>query len=156
LLALILTACGGGASPTPTSKTGSGTPTSGTAAATARPANGQNSDKISAVFLQLVTIYETQGLDAARAYAMDQGLLTTQGEVRVTLLLDSAETNIVEGTAIAMGRLGGRVTASFDNQIELVMPAQALLEYQKRTNRQPFFRDLADFTHVTGIQRTPI
>src|SRR3954464_4425429 len=90
LLALALTACSSGTAPSPTPKAGNGTPASGTAAATARPATGQNSDKIGTVFLQLITIYETQGFDAARTYATDQGLLTKQGEVRVTLVLDSA------------------------------------------------------------------
>ncbi|MCA1724136.1 MAG: S8 family serine peptidase, partial [Thermomicrobia bacterium] len=84
-----------------------------------------------------------------------QGLLTKQDEVRVTLVLDSADPGVVDGTALAIARLGGRVTATMGNQIEFVVPVQALVEYGTRTNKRTFFADLADFQHVRDIERTP-
>jgi hypothetical protein len=144
LLILLLAACGSGAAPSPTTQP------------TANPPIAQGQDKISTVFLQLLAIYQSQGLTAATQYATDQGLLTTKGEVRVTLVLDSADPSLVQGTVFSVGRLGGRVTSTYDDHIELVMPAQALLEYGRKTNRPSFFHDLADFAHVRTIERTPV
>jgi subtilisin family serine protease len=155
LLMLVLAACGnGGPSGTPTPAPGK--PTAAGPAATAPPGGAQSTDKIDNVFLQLVSIFQTQGLDAARIYATDQGLMTKQNEVRVTLVLDSGDTNVVDGTALAVGRLGGWVTQSFEDTIELVMPVQALLDYPKTHNQQSFFKDLADFSHVKSVRRTPV
>ncbi len=156
LLILLLAACSSGSSGTPTPKPGASSAASGTAAATANPTGAQSTDKVDNVFLQLLAIYQSQGLDAARNYAVDQGLMTSQGEVRVTLVLDSSDPNVVDGTALSVGRLGGRVTQTFDDTIELVMPVQALLDYPKSHNQQTFFKDLSDFSHVKSVRRTPV
>lgn len=155
VVALLLTACTREATP-PTPRPGGNTPAAGTPAGTANPRGGPNIEKIDNVFLQLLAIYQTQGVDAARTYAVDQGLITKQDEVRMTLVLDSEDASVVDGTALSVGRLGGRVTASFGNQIEMVVPVQTLLDYAKTRNRASFFADLADFQHVRNVRRTPL
>lgn len=112
--------------------------------------------KVDGVYLQLFAIYQTAGLDAARLFARTQGLLTPQDEVRVTLVLDTTDPATVQGTAIAVGRLGGRVIATFDDQIELVVPLQTLAEYSKQSRTGNFFGDLAGFRHVRDVHRTPM
>jgi hypothetical protein len=120
----------------------------------------QSLDKVSQVFLQLLTILQTQGVDAARQYAVDQGLMTTLDEIRVTVVLDSDDTTTVDDTAIAIGRIGGRVTATFDDTIEIVVPMQtivdSLTQAMQGMSGPSFFQSLADFAHVTGIRRTPL
>lgn len=151
LLAVLLTACGGSSpASTPASKV------PGSPVATAAPSSARNLDKVDEVFLRLLLVYQSQGLDAARQFARDQGLMTTKEEVRITLVLDSDDPMVVDGTALSVGRLGGRVTATFGNQIEMVVPAQTLVEYGKGTNKPNFFADLADFAHVKDIRRTPL
>jgi hypothetical protein len=151
LFALLLAACGGSKA-TPTPLAGNGIPGS---AATANPSGAQGLDKVDKVFLQLITIYQAQGLDAAKQFARDQGLVTKQDEVRVTLVLDSDDPAIVDSTALSVGRLGGRVTATMGNEIEFIVPAQTLVEYGKQANKKNFFADLADFQHVRDIRSTP-
>lgn len=157
LLALLLTACGkgGGGAPATPPPTGNSANT-GAALATAFPGTTRNIDKVDEVFLQLLVVYQGQGLDAAKQFARAQGLITPQDDVRFTLALDSDDPAIVDGTALAAGRLGGRVTATFGNQIELVVPVKTAMEYGKQANRQSFFGDLADFIHVRDIRRTPL
>ncbi len=150
LLALLLAACGGSKA---TPQAGSGA--SGLPVATGNPAGGQNLEKVDKIFLQLVAVYQSQGVDAAKQFARDQGLVTKQDEVRVTLVLDSDDPAVADSTALSVGRLGGRVTAAMGNQVEFVVPAQTLMEYGKQTNKQNFFADLADFQHVRDIKRTP-
>jgi hypothetical protein len=149
LLALLVVACGGGGAATRTAA-------SGAARTTASPPSTRNIDKVDEVFLRLLIVYQAQGLDAARQFARDQGLMTPKEDVRVTLVLDSDDPAVVDGTALAVGRLGGRVTATFGNQIEIAVPVQAALEYGKAANKQSFFADLADFAHIRDIRRTPI
>jgi subtilisin family serine protease len=151
LLAVLLAACGG-SRVTPTPRAGNGTPG---IPATANPGGAQGLDKVDKIFLQMLTIYQAQGLDAARQFARDQGVLTRQDEVRVTLILDSDDPGIVESTALAVGRLGGRVTATMGNEVELIVPTRTLVEYGKQASKRSFFADLADFQHVRGIERTP-
>lgn len=157
---LLLTACSSGSSSSPTATPGS-TPAPGTSAATASGSPVQSQEKIGTVFLQLLTIYSTQGLDSARNYATDEGLMNKQGEVRMTLVLDTSDPQMLDSTASAASKIGGRVTASFDNRIQLVAPVQALLEYgqtatQGVPGRTSFFHDLAGFDHVKTIERTPV
>jgi hypothetical protein len=153
---LMLVACNGSGSPTATPNAAGNTPAAGTPLATSPPVTTRAIDKVDQVFLQLLAVYQTQGLDAAKQFARDQGLMTTQDEVRVTLVLDSDDPAILDGTALAAGRLGGRVTATYGDQIELVVPVQTAMEYGKQANKQSFFADLADFAHVRDIRRTPL
>jgi hypothetical protein len=150
LLVALLAGCGGGNPPAPN------TPGPGGALATAPPPNTRTIGKVDEVFLRLLLVYQTQGLDAARQFARDQGLMTPKEEVRVTLVLDSDDPAVVDGTALAVGRMGGRVTATFGDQIELVVPVQTAMEYGKTANKQSFFADLADFAHIRDIRRTPL
>jgi hypothetical protein len=154
LLPLLLVACGGGSGATP--RAAGNTPGTDTPLTTALPVTTRAIDKVDQVFLQLLVVYQTQGLDGAKQFARDQGLMTTTDEVRVTLVLDSDDPAIVDGTALAAGRLGGRVTATYGDQIELVVPVRTAMEYGNQANRQSFFADLADFAHVRDIRRTPL
>jgi hypothetical protein len=151
---LFCVACGG--SPTSATPQAASFPGAGAPLATASPAASRTIDKVDEVFLRLLVLYQAQGLDAAKQFARDQALMTTRDEVRVTLVLDSDDPSIVDGTALAVGRLGGRVTATFGNQIELVIPVQTALEYGKAANKPSFFADLADFSHIRDIRRTPL
>jgi hypothetical protein len=140
----------------PSAAASAGTP----AGETTMPLN-QSLDKVSQVFLQLLTILQTQGVDAARQYARDQGLMTTQDEVRATLVLDTDDTAVVDEVSIAIGRLGGRVTATFADTIEIVVPVQTIVDSvtsatQGAFDHASFFQALADFQHVQNIHRTPL
>lgn len=153
LLVTLLAGCGGGSSAAP-SRVPNGVGPS--VAVTTAPPTTRTLDKVDEVFLRLLVIYQAQGLDAARQFARDQGLMTPKEDVRVTLVLDSDDPAVVDGTALAVGRMGGQVTATFGNQIELVVPVRTAMEYGRAANAQSFFADLADFSHVKDIRRTPL
>src|SRR5262245_31138224 len=70
LLLLLLAGCSSGSTPSSPTKPSS-SPASSTSTATASGSPVQSQEKIGAVFLQVLTIYSTQGLDPARKYATD-------------------------------------------------------------------------------------
>lgn len=149
-LVLLLVACGGeGVTSIPTVLPAQTLP-----AATTGPR--ADNDKIDDVFQQLLAIYQSEGPDAATQFARDQGLLTSQNEVRVTLVLDSEDMNVVTGATNDVMRLGGRVTATVGDEMEMVVPLQTLLDYARTMNQQNFFADLARFQHVRDIRRTSV
>ena len=159
LALLTLVACGGGnATPTPPA---ANAPMPAPTLTTALPASTRNLDKVDTVFLQLLSIYQARGLDAAAQFARAQALMTAKDEIRVTLVLDSDDPTVMDGTALSVGRLGGRVTASYGNQVEIVVPVQTAMEYGRQAAqggaaRANFFADLSNFSHVTNIRRTPV
>jgi len=113
-------------------------------------------DKIDDVFLRLLDIYQKQGQDAALQFARDQQLLTPQNEIRVTLALDTDDPAAVESTAVNVARIGGRVTQSSGDEMEIVVPVQTLMQYAQMMSTSTFFNDLATFRHVRNIRRTPL
>jgi hypothetical protein len=153
LLVMLLAACGGSSAAPSHAPNGVGP---SVAVTTALPPTTRTIDKVDEVFLRLLVVYQAQGLDAARQFARDQGLMTPKEDVRITLILDSDDPAVVDGTALAVGRMGGQVTATFGNQIELIVPVRTAMEYGKAANTQSFFADLADFSHVRDIRRTPL
>jgi hypothetical protein len=153
LLIMLLAACGGSSAAPSRAPNGAGP---GVAVTPTLPQATRTIDKVDEVFLRLLVIYQSQGLDAARQFARDQALMTPKEDVRITLVLDSDDSAVVDGTALAVGRMGGQVTATFGNQIEIIVPVQTAMEYGKTANRQSFFADLADFSHVRDIRRTPL
>lgn len=153
LLVMLLAACGGSSGAPSHAPNGAGPAVAVTATL---PSTTRNIDKVDEVFLRLLVIYQSQGLDAARQFARDQGLMTPKEDVRITLVLDSDDPAVVDGTALAVGRMGSQVTATFGNQIELVVPVRTAMEYGKAANAQSFFAALADFAHVRDIRRTPL
>src|SRR6476659_10705694 len=82
LLVLLLAACGGGGA-TATPKPAANAP--GAALATTFSPNILNVDKVDEVFLRLLLVYQTQGLDAAKQFARDQGVMTSKDDIRLTL-----------------------------------------------------------------------
>jgi hypothetical protein len=153
LLVMLLAACGGSSAAPSRAPNGAGP---GLAVTSTLPQATRTIDKVDEVFLRLLVIYQSQGLDAARQFARDQGLMTPKEDVRITLVLDSDDPAVVDGSALAVGRMGGQVTATFGNQIVIIVPVQTAMEYGKTANRHSFFADLADFSHVRDSRRTPL
>ncbi|MHB8647067.1 MAG: hypothetical protein ACYDAR_14855, partial [Thermomicrobiales bacterium] len=113
---LLLTACGGASTaPTATSRPANTTGITGV------PAGSQNLDKVDTVFLRLLAVYQTQGLDATKQLARDQALMTPRDEVRMTLVLDSGASALVDAIALAITRLGGHIMATVGDHMEMLV-----------------------------------
>lgn len=103
--------------------------------------------KIDSKLLDIATIYQQQGRAAAEQAARDAGLLNTQNEVLLTLVLVDNNTAPVEAKII---ELGGRVNAAYGNEIELVISLDAIA---KAAQDNPVAQ-LAAFSSVQQIKIT--
>ncbi len=74
----------------------------------------------------------------------------------MTLALDTDDPAAVESTAVNVARIGGRVTQSAGDEMEIVVPVQTLVQYAQTMSTSTFFNDLATFRHVRNIKRTPL
>ncbi len=106
---------------------GTGAPVSGTPGSVTLPPNlpiaTGDQTKIDSKLLDIAVIYQQQGRGAAEQAARDYGLLNSANEVLLTLVLADNNTAPVEAK---ITELGGRVTATYDNEIEMAISLEAI------------------------------
>jgi subtilisin family serine protease len=105
--------------------------------------------KVDSILLDVAAIYQQQGRPAAEQAARDYGLLNDKNEVRLTLYLTDTNTAPVEAK---IKELGGRVVASYDNTIDLVITLEALSVVAQSNP----VAQLAAFSTVREIKVTPL
>jgi len=105
--------------------------------------------KVDSILFDVATIYQQQGRPAAEQSARDYGLLNDKNKVRLTLYLTDTNTAPVEAK---IKELGGRVVASYDNTIDLVITLEALSVVAQNNP----VAQLAAFSTVREIKVTPL
>ncbi len=103
--------------------------------------------KVDSVLLDIATVYQQQGQAAGEQAARDAGVLNSKDEVLITLVLTDTNTAPVEAKIV---ELGGRVSATYDNVIDMVV---ALTAIAAAANNNPL-QQLAAFTSVHEIRVT--
>ncbi len=126
----------------------SGTPGSFTLPANLPTPTGDQT-KVDSILYDVAAIYQQQGRPAAEQAARDYGLLNDKNEVRLTLYLTDTNTAPVEAK---IKELGGRVVASYDNTIDLVITLDALSAVAQNNP----VAQLAAFGTVREIKVTPL
>lgn len=106
-------------------------------------------EKVDSILFDVAAVYQQQGAPAAEQAARDYGLLNDKNEVRLTLYL--TDTNIAPVEA-KIKELGGRVVASYDNTIDLVVTLEALSVVAQNNP----VAQLAAFSTVREIKVTPL
>ena len=158
LLLQLLVACAGSATPTPppaTRTATAGTPiTNGTPS---RPLPNGTDIKIDTVLLDVAATYRREGRQAAEQQARDTGLISSNNELRLTLILSDTNTQpIVDKVKGA----GGRVGSVVDNMIDVILPLDLLASYVASNNpnnpgtSNNIIQELASFSTVREVQVT--
>lgn len=153
IFTIALAGCSLGASPTASPTAGSApaakqTPTP-SLQGLATPTGSER--KVDSALLDLLQTLRTQGRPAAEQQARDIGLLSTNNEVRLTLLLANGDTKPVADKVRAMG---GRVANSAGNMIDILIPLDTIFTYAGNAGSN-FLQDLAAFTTVKEVRVTP-
>ncbi len=133
LTSLLLTACGEpSATPTPT------------------PNPAQEGAKIDSVLRDLLISYQSGGLEAARTYARNAGLLDEGDRVRFGLTLTSA--GAAGPVTTQVKQLGGEVYSASDERLGVAVELSRLTSYFNSTDKRNFFQELASFKEVREVK----
>ena len=103
--------------------------------------------KVDSVLLDIARVYQQQGKAAGEQAARDAGVLNSKDEVLITLVLTDTNTAPVEAKIV---ELGGRVSATYDNVINMVVSLTAIAA---AANNNPL-QQLAAFNTVQEIRVT--
>ncbi|WJW67290.1 S8 family serine peptidase [Candidatus Chlorohelix allophototropha] len=103
--------------------------------------------KTDTMLSDLLLKYNTGGLDAARQFAHDSGLLDEQDRVRFELTLDSS-TNLPT-VKQKLEQMGAIVTASYEHYLSIRV---SLPELVKRSGQQDFWNDLGSLSAVRDLK----
>ncbi|HEU4407274.1 MAG TPA: S8 family serine peptidase [Polyangiaceae bacterium] len=108
-----------------------------------------NDPRLASVVQEFLGAYQKGGVEGARAFARERGLLTARDELAFTVLFDGGDTSLFEAELKA---LGGRVTSRGDNQLDVALP-WASLEKKAAEGQSPeqVLGRLSRITNVRGV-----
>jgi subtilisin family serine protease len=105
--------------------------------------------KTDSVFLDLIQAYRLGGIEDAERFARERDMITKDGRVRLTLVLDTEDPTT---TAAKLGELGATVEVSHKNLITMSAPFSLILRAAEDVTKPGFFDDLAGLKHVVDIR----
>ncbi len=108
-----------------------------------------NDPRLASVVQEFLGAYQKGGVEGARAFAKERGLLTARDELAFTVLFEGGDTAAFEAE---LKRAGGRVTGRGDNQLDVALP-WASLEKAAAEGQGPeqVIGRLSRITNVRGV-----
>jgi len=112
--------------------------------------------ELDSAYKQFLLAYQTGGEEAAMELARQRGLLTPEGDIRVTLVLDTED----HAPLVAqLEQIGVRVVSAYQDRVNVAVP-MALVEAQlEREEPGAIFEQLTELEHVIAVrlpeQRVP-
>ena len=109
-----------------------------------------NNPALGSVYKDFIIAYESGGLDAARELAFQRGLLNDRDEIRITLVVDSAENvpTIVE----EMQKAGITVEGSYRERINVGVPLALIQQLAEQQGTEALFEQLAHMEHIIRLE----
>lgn len=133
LLALLLVACGPDSTSTPTPSTGF---------------DPAEASKVDTILRDLLAQYNVGGVQAARTYALERGLIDDQDRVRFGLTL--SEPGAVSGVTDKLKQMGGEVYQTNGSQLAVAVNLTKLTGYLN--NKRDFLTELASLKEVRELR----
>jgi subtilisin family serine protease len=110
----------------------------------------QDSSKIDTTLRDLLVSYQSGGIEAARNYAKDTGLLDSRDRVRFGLILTgAAAAPTVTGQ---VQKMGGEVYSSSGEQLAVAVDLDKLTAYFNPSDKRNFLQELASFKEVKELK----
>jgi len=107
---------------------------------------------VDSAYKDFVVAYERGGLEAAEELARTRGLLTPDNHIRVTLVVDTADT----GRLIAdLQAQGINVLGAYQDLIDISIPLDVITRAAQSDNPAAVFENIRDLEHVVGLQFSP-
>ena len=108
----------------------------------------QNSE-LDSVYKEFFLAYQKDGAQAALELARKRGLLNTRDELRLTLELDTTDTDLLQSQLEAGGIL---VTTVSGNLMDLAIPMSLIEQIMKSSDPASLFSGLTELDHVTRVR----
>ncbi len=105
---------------------------------------------LSSVYKDFVIAYESGGIEAAEELARTRGLLNDRDEVRITLVLDSAEN--VPAVAAELDGVGITVEGSYRERINIGVPLPLIEALAEQEGSQALFQQLTQMEHIIRLE----
>lgn len=108
--------------------------------------------ELDSVYKDFLLAYHQGGLEAARKFAQERGLLNDQDELLLTLELDTSENaSLVE----QLQSLGVRVTAASENLVDIAVGMQLIDDALQAGDAGGLLDDLTELEHVIRVRFSP-
>lgn len=105
-----------------------------------------NNPEVHGLYKELLVVYEQGGEDAALAYARQQGLVSGDGQILATLVLDTEDT---AGTVAQLQTMGVTVLGTSGNRISIAISPDLIMASANQPGA--VLNQLANIEHVTGV-----
>ena len=108
-----------------------------------------NDPELDSAYKEFLIAYEEGGEEAAIALADQRGMLTPDGDVAITLILDTEETDPLLAQLEAVGAI---IVAVHQNQINVAVPIALIEQELQRGDGGGIFAQLTELTHVISVE----
>ena len=107
---------------------------------------------VDSAYKDFVIAYQQGGPDAAERLARTRGLLTLDNHVRVTLVVDTADTTrLIED----LNALGINILGAYQDLIDISIPLNVIVDAAQSDDPAAAFERIRDLEHVAGLQLSP-
>jgi subtilisin family serine protease len=105
---------------------------------------------LSSVFKDFMVAYEQGGITAAETLASERGLLSKNRELRITLVLDSADSSS-EVTA-ELEKFGIVIEGAYRDQIDIAVPLVIIEQFAQTDDPGKLFSQLSGMDHIVKLR----
>jgi hypothetical protein len=111
-----------------------------------------NDDKLDSVYKDFMLAFQQGGGEAAYELAQKRGLLNANGDLRLTLELDTEDTEPLAQELVAKGY---EVTAASGNLMDIAIPIELLADAVENDRPEELFQGISGLEHIIRI-RLPV
>ncbi len=104
---------------------------------------------VDSAYKDFVVAYERGGLEAAEQLARTRGLLSSDNDVRITLVVDTADTARLQADLEGLGVV---ILGVYRDLIDISIPFEVIVEAAQSDNPAAAFERVRDLEHVVGLQ----
>lgn len=104
---------------------------------------------VDSAYKDFVVAYERGGLEAAEQLARTRGLLSPDNDVRITLVVDTADTARLQADLEALGVV---ILGAYRDLIDISIPLEVIVDAAQSDNPAAAFERIRDLEHVVGLQ----
>jgi pSer/pThr/pTyr-binding forkhead associated (FHA) protein len=109
-----------------------------------------NDPTLGSVYKEFVLAYENEGVEAARELAAKRGLLNERDEIRITLVVDSAD--YVPALKEELQQAGIVVEGSYRERINVGVPLSLIEQLAAQQGTDALFKQLTQMGHIIRLE----